>query len=137
MLSVFLPSFLRSSSVCAVAETAKSRAAAGAAGLMGVLPCVRLATPWWTLREPPLTGSRTFVRCTNRPGHARIRPHAGTASREDAMSLSHAVSMGIGPLAALGEDALKELAPHGTARAYPKNAVIINEGDETDSLYVL
>ena len=53
------------------------------------------------------------------------------------MSLSQAVSMGIGPLATLGEDALKDLAPHGSARSYPKNAVIINEGDETDSLYVL
>jgi CRP/FNR family transcriptional regulator, cyclic AMP receptor protein len=53
------------------------------------------------------------------------------------MSQSQAVSMGIGPLATLGEEALKELAPHGSARAYPKNAVIINEGDETDSLYIL
>jgi len=53
------------------------------------------------------------------------------------MSQSQAVSMGIGPLAAMGETALKELAPHGAARSYPKNAVIINEGDETDSLYVL
>jgi CRP/FNR family transcriptional regulator, cyclic AMP receptor protein len=53
------------------------------------------------------------------------------------MSQSQAVSMGIGPLAAMGETSLKELAPHGAARSYPKNAVIINEGDETDSLYVL
>ena len=53
------------------------------------------------------------------------------------MSMSHAVSMGIGPLAALDENALKELAPHGTARTFAKNAVIINEGDETDSLYIL
>ena len=53
------------------------------------------------------------------------------------MTVSHAVSMGIGPLAALDENALKELAPHGTARAFSKNAVIINEGDETDSLYIL
>jgi CRP/FNR family transcriptional regulator, cyclic AMP receptor protein len=59
------------------------------------------------------------------------------SSREDAMSVSHAVSMGIGPLATLDEKALRELAPHGAARSYPKNAVIINEGDETDSLYVL
>ena len=36
------------------------------------------------------------------------------------MTLSHAVSMGIGPLAALDENALKELAPHGTARTFPK-----------------
>jgi len=53
------------------------------------------------------------------------------------MSMSHAVSMGIGPLAALDENALRELAPHGTARTFAKNAVIINEGDETDSLYIL
>jgi CRP/FNR family transcriptional regulator, cyclic AMP receptor protein len=51
--------------------------------------------------------------------------------------MSQAVSMGIGPLAALDEKALHELAPHGGVRSFPKNAVIINEGDETDSLYVL
>jgi CRP/FNR family cyclic AMP-dependent transcriptional regulator len=50
---------------------------------------------------------------------------------------SQYVSQGIGPLARLGESELRELAPHGAVRAYPKNAVIINEGDETDSLYVL
>ena len=43
----------------------------------------------------------------------------------------------IGPLASLDESALRALAPHGAARSYPKNAVIIYEGDETDSLYVL
>jgi len=53
------------------------------------------------------------------------------------MTESHALSQGIGPLANLDENALKELAPHGVARSFPKNAVIINEGDETDSLYVL
>ena len=50
---------------------------------------------------------------------------------------SQYVSQGIGPLARLSEDDLRKLAPHGSVRAYPKNAVIINEGDETDSLYVL
>jgi CRP/FNR family cyclic AMP-dependent transcriptional regulator len=43
----------------------------------------------------------------------------------------------IGPLASLSESELHELAPHGAARSYPKNVVVINEGDETDSLYVL
>src|SRR5262245_38312485 len=51
--------------------------------------------------------------------------------------MSQVLSQGIGPLARLDEAALKQLAPHGVARSYPKNAVIINEGDETDSLYVL
>ena len=53
------------------------------------------------------------------------------------MSDSHALSQGIGPLASLDENALRQLAPHGVPRSFPKNAVIINEGDETDSLYVL
>lgn len=53
------------------------------------------------------------------------------------MSESHALSQGIGPLASLDENALRALAPHGTTRAFPKNALIITEGDETDSLYVL
>jgi len=53
------------------------------------------------------------------------------------MSASHALSQGIGPLAVFDENALKGLAPNGVARNFPKNAIIINEGDETDSLYVL
>jgi CRP/FNR family transcriptional regulator, cyclic AMP receptor protein len=47
------------------------------------------------------------------------------------------ISQSIGPLARLDENALRELAPHGAARSFPKNAVIINEGDQTDSLYIL
>jgi len=53
------------------------------------------------------------------------------------VSISQALSQGIGPLAVFDEHALKELAPHGAARSFPKNTIIINEGDETDSLYVL
>jgi len=53
------------------------------------------------------------------------------------MSASQALSQGIGPLAVFDENALKKLAPNGVARSFPKNAIIINEGDETDSLYVL
>jgi CRP/FNR family cyclic AMP-dependent transcriptional regulator len=42
-----------------------------------------------------------------------------------------------GPFAHLDEASLHELAPHGVARAFPKNAVVVNEGDDSDSLYVL
>jgi CRP/FNR family cyclic AMP-dependent transcriptional regulator len=59
------------------------------------------------------------------------------ANREDAMSISQSISQSIGPLASLDENTLRELAPHGAARSFPKNSVIINEGDETDSLYIL
>jgi CRP/FNR family cyclic AMP-dependent transcriptional regulator len=49
----------------------------------------------------------------------------------------HAMSQAAGPFANLDEGALRELAPHGAVRSFPRNAVVINEGDETDSLYVL
>ena len=52
-------------------------------------------------------------------------------------TMSQSISQSIGPLASLDESALRGLAPHGAARTFPKNAVIINEGDETDSLYIL
>jgi len=52
-------------------------------------------------------------------------------------TMSQTISQSIGPLASLDESALRELAPHGVARSFPKNSVIINEGDETDSLYIL
>src|SRR6266849_6017587 len=51
--------------------------------------------------------------------------------------MSQTISQSIGPLASLDESALRALAPHGAARSFPKNAVVINEGDETDSLYIL
>ena len=37
----------------------------------------------------------------------------------------------------LDENALRKLAPGGVIRSFPKGAVLVNEGDGTDSLYVL
>jgi CRP/FNR family cyclic AMP-dependent transcriptional regulator len=42
-----------------------------------------------------------------------------------------------GPFAHLDERALRELAPHGVARSFPRNALVVTEGDATDSLYVV
>jgi CRP/FNR family transcriptional regulator, cyclic AMP receptor protein len=44
---------------------------------------------------------------------------------------------GDGPLLSLAEQHIKALADHGTVKAYPKNAVIVSEGDRSDSLYVI
>ena len=38
---------------------------------------------------------------------------------------------------ALSEAELKAIAAHGVERAYPKNVVIVSEGDSTDLLYVI
>ena len=35
------------------------------------------------------------------------------------------------------EDSLRQFAPRGVVRAFPKHAIVVNEGDETDSLYVV
>ena len=37
----------------------------------------------------------------------------------------------------LSSDELKALAAQGVLKAYPKNAIIVSEGDETDSFYVI
>ncbi len=42
-----------------------------------------------------------------------------------------------GPFVNLDEVAIRNLAPHGAVRSFPKNAVVVNEGDPTDSLYVV
>jgi CRP/FNR family cyclic AMP-dependent transcriptional regulator len=42
-----------------------------------------------------------------------------------------------GPLPGVPREHLGTLAEHATIRSYPKNAIVINEGDETDSLYVV
>ncbi len=41
------------------------------------------------------------------------------------------------PFAGLDEAALRTLSPRGVIRSFPKGAVLVNEGDGTDSLYVL
>src|SRR6266702_1679130 len=53
------------------------------------------------------------------------------AKREGAMSQT------VGPFANLDESALRALAPHGAVRSFSKNAVVVSEGDESDSLYIL
>ena len=40
-------------------------------------------------------------------------------------------------VARLSQDELKAISLHGVVRRYPKHAVIINEGDTSDSLYIV
>lgn len=47
------------------------------------------------------------------------------------------MSQSTGLFPSLEETALRALAPHGVVRAFPKHAVVVNEGDATDSLYIL
>ncbi|HYC46878.1 MAG TPA: Crp/Fnr family transcriptional regulator [Burkholderiales bacterium] len=42
-----------------------------------------------------------------------------------------------GPFLNVDEARLRELAPHGAVRTFPKNSVVLNEGDQTNSLYVI
>jgi len=41
------------------------------------------------------------------------------------------------PLAPLAEDILREIASSGVVRQFPKNVVLINEGDQGDSLFIV
>jgi CRP/FNR family transcriptional regulator, cyclic AMP receptor protein len=41
------------------------------------------------------------------------------------------------PLAPLGEDLLRQIAATGVIRSFPKNTVLINEGDLGDSLFII
>jgi CRP/FNR family transcriptional regulator, cyclic AMP receptor protein len=40
-------------------------------------------------------------------------------------------------LNAIGDPMIRELASRGQTRTFPKNAVIINEGDRGDTLFVI
>lgn len=44
---------------------------------------------------------------------------------------------GPSPFVNLDETALRALSPQGVVRSFPKGAVMVNEGDGTDALYVL
>ena len=37
----------------------------------------------------------------------------------------------------VSKDELQEMTPHAVTRAFPRNAVVLNEGDRTDSLYII
>lgn len=39
--------------------------------------------------------------------------------------------------AGLGEEALREIREHAVVRSYPKNTIIVTEGDDTTSLYLI
>lgn len=41
------------------------------------------------------------------------------------------------PLAPLAEDTLRAIASTGVVRSFPKNSILINEGDTADSLYIV
>lgn len=41
------------------------------------------------------------------------------------------------PFAGLDPEALRALAPHGAVRSFAKNTIVVHEGDETDTLYVV
>src|SRR5690349_10643806 len=41
------------------------------------------------------------------------------------------------PFAGMDEAALRDLAPGGAVRSYPKSVVVVSEGDVTDALYVI
>lgn len=41
------------------------------------------------------------------------------------------------PTFTLSQEELKSISSHGVVRAYPKHAVIVNEGDSGDSLYIV
>ncbi len=41
------------------------------------------------------------------------------------------------PFEGLSEQDIKALSQHAVTRAYPKNTIIVNEGDDTDSLYII
>ena len=41
------------------------------------------------------------------------------------------------PLAPLGEDLLRQIAATGVIRSFPKNTILINEGDQGDSLFII
>lgn len=43
----------------------------------------------------------------------------------------------IDPLAPLAEDTLREIASSGVVRQFPKNVVLINEGDQSGSLFIV
>jgi CRP/FNR family cyclic AMP-dependent transcriptional regulator len=51
--------------------------------------------------------------------------------------MSEATPPPVDPLAPLAEATLRAIAAGGVVRSYPRNTVLINEGDEGDSLYIV
>jgi CRP/FNR family cyclic AMP-dependent transcriptional regulator len=51
--------------------------------------------------------------------------------------MSEATPPPVDPLAPLAEATLRAIAADGVVRSYPRNTVLINEGDEGDSLFIV
>ena len=51
--------------------------------------------------------------------------------------MSEAIPPPVDPLAPLAEATLRAIAAGGVVRSYPRNTVLINEGDEGDSLFIV
>ena len=64
------------------------------------------------------------------PSRATIALHAKTAPMARSVT-------SIDPLAPLAPDTLRAIAATGVARNYPKNTILINEGDVGDSLFIV
>ena len=78
--------------------------------------------------------------------HARVWNTALAAHLRERHTPVHAISersryddrnVGEGPAWTLPEAYLKAVAEHGTVKSYPKNTMIVSEGDRSDSLYVV
>src|SRR4051812_13211118 len=88
-------------------------------------PIVRRAHTSTDSRGPHPSLWRTFqVRIALRDSHPPFRS-------------AHRMADQASPFASLGEAELRELSPGGVVRSFPKGAVLMNEGDGTDALYVL
>lgn len=51
--------------------------------------------------------------------------------------MSHDILKNVALFSALNENVLEAIAQHAVNRTYPKNSVVINEGDNSDSLYII
>src|SRR5579859_2786963 len=76
-----------------------------------------------------LRASLVRVACWEQTFRCRANPTSGAI-----MTVS---SGGHAPLWSLSEKHLKALAQRGSVKAYPKNTVIVNEGDRSDTLFII
>lgn len=78
-------------------------------------------------------------------GHSGTAPHARAclahAATDNAGTNDDGAGVEVGGseqlMAAIGDPMVRELATRGQTRTFPKNTVIINEGDRGDSLFVI
>ena len=89
--------------------------------------------PWRT----PASKSRTTDVARRAPAWTQTTPRAPSSSTSGHVVLDLVPPMSSSPFSQLSADDLGAIAEHGISRSFAKNVIVVQEGDDSDSFYMI